>query len=659
MLTHKEIRSLPLPEVTKAIRDIVFSKVKRKRNEKVYCVTYEKIDSVNVLNFFTKDKNKNVVLQYRFFFENLDVKTQDFSVPEKVIIKDAHLANLRNYSWSDIYKYVDSQTKEHVEAVFNEIIKLDSSRNYSIPDLLSYHSWRLRSLHEKSYQEKRRNKVDEYMCFVKPLPSSFDRTIQKSCEHLHKAFYNRKKKVYVCTGCESTLPLPKEAKRNEEIICPTCRRKLTLIPDSMCIHRKDKAMAIYVQAMDKGRIMTRYFDIDVTFTSELKRKVEYSEVIRKIIDFNKHEILAFELWWNYLYGEGMTWSKPIPNFWHTNGFHYPYQKGEVHQDGLTAELRKAGLDRCFSNHREATREIVNHDGYNSVYSKIQYFEMVCIYPHIERLTKCKLWNIACHYSFDKFHLFFEKTELNFAGTSSIEKALGVNKTVFGEIVKCDPTYKQLCVILDTIKSGNTQRTVSEILETAKFFHERPNAALRLSKSCERKLRKYITANNISVSSYFDYYDSCEKLEYLMDSEIVLYPKNFQEAHDNAIREAKIQATAKEIKIMNELLPEFHKIFDYVDKESGYMVVAPNDGKDLIYEGQALNHCVGGYIGRVAAGETIILFVRRLTKPNKPFVTIEIDPIAKKLGQISGKGNATPKKEVLDFLRTYKKKVGIA
>ncbi|MCR5723434.1 MAG: PcfJ domain-containing protein, partial [Lachnospiraceae bacterium] len=78
-----------------------------------------------------------------------------------------------------------------------------------------------------------------------------------------------------------------------------------------------------------------------------------------------------------------------------------------------------------------------------------------------------------------------------------------------------------------------------------------------------------------------------------------------------------------------------------------------------YEGQALNHCVGDYIGKVAAGETIILFVRRLSKPNKPYVTIEVDPIDKKLGQISAMGNATPKMEVLDFLDRFKKKVGIA
>ncbi|MCR5722397.1 MAG: hypothetical protein K6G72_08645, partial [Lachnospiraceae bacterium] len=529
MLTNKDIRKLPLPEVTKAIKDVILAKKKGKKNEKVYCVTYEKIGSINVLNFFTKDENMNITLRYRFFFENLDVKTQDFSVPDKVLIKDAHIANLRNYNWTDTYKYVNSQTKETVEAVFNKIINLDKVRDYSIPNLLSFHAWRLRELHEKNYQKKRREQVDEYMRFIKPLPSSFEKTVQKSCEHLHKAFYNRKKMVYRCTGCNSTLPLPKGAKRNATIICEKCRRKLTLLPDGTHLPRKEKAMAVYIQAMDSGRIMTRYFDIDVTITRELKRKIEYSEVIRKVIDFNKHEILEFELWWNHLYGEGMTWAKPIPNIFRPYDFHYPYQKGEVHQAGLTAELRKAGLDRLFSNHREAVREIVKRAKYRSVYSKTQYFEMVCYYPQVERLTKCKLWNLACYYSFETFNIYFEKADLNFK-ESSLEKALGVNKTVFNEIVKCDPTYKQLSVILKTIKGGNNLRSVSEILDTSKFFHERPYEALQLSKSCERKLRKYITANNISVSSYFDYYKSAVALEYNMASEMVLYPKDFMKAH---------------------------------------------------------------------------------------------------------------------------------
>ena len=43
---------------------------------------------------------------------------------------------------------------------------------------------------------------------------------------------------------------------------------------------------------------------------------------------------------------------------------------------------------------------------------------------------------------------------------------------------------------------------------------------------------------------------------------------------------------------------------------------------MIDEGQALHHCVGGYVNRMADGVTTILLIRRVEEPEKPFFTLE-------------------------------------
>ena len=44
---------------------------------------------------------------------------------------------------------------------------------------------------------------------------------------------------------------------------------------------------------------------------------------------------------------------------------------------------------------------------------------------------------------------------------------------------------------------------------------------------------------------------------------------------------------------------------------------------LTAEGKALHHCVGGYIKRMAEGETAIFFLRKVSEPDKPFYTLEL------------------------------------
>ena len=84
------------------------------------------------------------------------------------------------------------------------------------------------------------------------------------------------------------------------------------------------------------------------------------------------------------------------------------------------------------------------------------------------------------------------------------------------------------------------------------------------------------------------------------------------------------------------------------------IVCPKQTDDLIAEGQALHHCVGTYIERVAAKKCLIVFVRRVEEPKKPYVTVEVRD--GKIEQIHGDHNSNPTEEVKKFVDLWSRKV---
>lgn len=110
---------------------------------------------------------------------------------------------------------------------------------------------------------------------------------------------------------------------------------------------------------------------------------------------------------------------------------------------------------------------------------------------------------------------------------------------------------------------------------------------------------------------------------------------------------KYVATAKIVDVSGEklLLLNFFKRSQLVEKKSG---------EEIKEEGRTLHHCVGTYVERVARGETMILFIRRIEKPAEPFYTMEFRD--GKVVQCRGKHNCAMTKEIKAFAMAFEKKM---
>ena len=131
--------------------------------------------------------------------------------------------------------------------------------------------------------------------------------------------------------------------------------------------------------------------------------------------------------------------------------------------------------------------------------------------------------------------------------------------------------------------------------------------------------------------YADYLNMREALGYDMTNTVFLFPRDLKEQHDAMVDEKERRENEKYIKEMTEKYPKIAKRAGTLNKKWGYkdgkyLVRAANSAEEIIIEGRTQHHCVGteqnGYLKKHNDGTSAIYFMRKVDKPDKPFVTIE-------------------------------------
>lgn len=78
--------------------------------------------------------------------------------------------------------------------------------------------------------------------------------------------------------------------------------------------------------------------------------------------------------------------------------------------------------------------------------------------------------------------------------------------------------------------------------------------------------------------------------------------------------------------VEEIMQSVKQKFEYTGDD--YVIVAPTCIEDVLAEGDALCHCISNvdrYWDRMEQRETYLLFLRKTSKPDKPYYTMEVEP----------------------------------
>lgn len=163
---------------------------------------------------------------------------------------------------------------------------------------------------------------------------------------------------------------------------------------------------------------------------------------------------------------------------------------------------------------------------------------------------------------------------------------------------------------------------------------KPEKALRYLQSQADKQK---ISRNGALIQWKDYVEAAKFCGFDLSTQIALMPKKLKEAHDGAVEteaqmrhEAELASDSDYQKRYNSLM----KRYGFENDE--FFIRAPSSSREIVEEGKVLNHCVGRYAGKHAAGRTTILFMRRKREPFTPAWTIEMR--GETMVQIQGKGN---------------------
>lgn len=175
---------------------------------------------------------------------------------------------------------------------------------------------------------------------------------------------------------------------------------------------------------------------------------------------------------------------------------------------------------------------------------------------------------------------------------------------------------------------------------------------------EQERRKGVTYYSRTFRShaeetYRDYLADCVALGLDLDDRAVLLPKDLDAAHRRTIQMVKHKANEAK-------RPAFHKQAEKLQKwryeASGLLIRPADDADELIAEGAALHHCVGGYADSMADGKTAIFFIRRLDEPDRPYYTLEL--VNRKVVQCRTRHNESYEQNptVLDFVNEWLREI---
>lgn len=134
--------------------------------------------------------------------------------------------------------------------------------------------------------------------------------------------------------------------------------------------------------------------------------------------------------------------------------------------------------------------------------------------------------------------------------------------------------------------------------------------------------------------WVDYLEAAQYLNYDLSVHNVQRPKDLRSAHDHTTAARCMLEGEKAERNLQRRTKNLERRYGFQTER--YFIRPPYSASEIVAEGKALRHCVGGYADRHISGKLAILFLRSRANPDRPLCTIEMR--GTELGQIHGYRN---------------------
>lgn len=508
------------------------------------------------------------------------------------------------------------------------------------------------------------------------------------------------KAEFECTYCKKTGTVDRAKMRlrnNEKGECPFCGSRVTYkAKGKMSCQIIDERWFIYVDRQEKGFLL-RYFNA--------RRHIRNDSYIVGTLNKNRIEETLYEYsrcFWTFI---GM---KPVKD---------SYEWGVYHQRGNSRWIPDEGKIYCMEcilypgnlpqawEHTPMKYSALEILAQNIPTTAFRYEDAMDVYlkfPKLEWLCKMGLNQLAKD-AVRGFQYSNMVGKIDYKA-DTIYGILGLTKVNTKVLQAIDGNHYELRLLQVAQKYGIQMKPeqLKEFYETFECNTEllkAKNRKISLHKLCryiEKESERYPIGDknycrwNYSYNRYterkdprierkqnmandwLEYIGWCKELKYDLSNMFIYMPNNFRKVHDRTAEEYKAlqdkkaaaekrrreEAARKELEQTKKAMAEIFEKSEGMDafsiKGKGLILVVPKNGDEIRAEGEALHHCVGGYVERVAKGETNIFFVRKADEPDKSYFTMEWNH--NKIIQCRGMKNCGMPPEVRAFTQVFEKKM---
>lgn len=260
-------------------------------------------------------------------------------------------------------------------------------------------------------------------------------------------------------------------------------------------------------------------------------------------------------------------------------------------------------------------------GIHQFYCPLLYLRLYVRHPNVEYLLKAGYRHLIeeNQRSYWDNRLYIEIDPRVNLKSNNLLKMLGLNREEFKVLRGWERQYGNYLSYRESFPKYKPQ----ELMEIVHAYgHERGTLESHMGKSGLSALRiaRYINEKGITPALYGDYLDQCRQLRYDLSDTAVSLPRDFHAMHD---RLSSIIGYRTDEALREVFLENYDKRRRLEYRAGGLLIRQPESMAEIIAEGKALSHCVGGYAERHAKGQTTILFLRKCTEPDKPYYTVEV------------------------------------
>lgn len=253
---------------------------------------------------------------------------------------------------------------------------------------------------------------------------------------------------------------------------------------------------------------------------------------------------------------------------------------------------------------------------------IEWLGIYCKHPNVEYLVKAGYRHLIrerCTGYWGNKNSLAASVKINWK-SNNLLKMLGLNREEFRLLQGHESEYENYIDWRERYPRAKPQ----ELMKMAKIFGYDFDTAKRFSEATGKtvsRIAAYLDSQDIKRWNYRDYIEQCRTLRYDLHDTAICFPHDFDGMHTRLSSIIKYKED-EQAKTLFAAAYECRRKFGF--SFGGLIIIQPEKFSDIIKEGEVLCHCVGGYAGRHACGQTNIFFIRKESEPDKPYYTIEVD-----------------------------------